>query len=361
MPRSWQDLARAPGWLAAAAMLTGCLLALGCVGSQGGDAALGERTSARFDDGGAARDACPTWATCSPTSGLAFAGVVPIAVGGSERVRVLDVGATRPSSSDPGTSRRFAASSTGPSTFRVVDVAPPDLVLLGVAPGVAHLRIEEPSTSLLIDTIAIEVERVVETRLFTEASRVVFPERGVAEVASGAVDSLGVALYGASGAQLADDSLVLHGGVLSAPSRGAVEVVVERDAERVSRVMPVVDSATELVVAIGGFVASLGDSLGPVTLEDGDTVAFESGDVAELWAVLLDGSLVVAGAELVATSDDESVLTASSVGRGSMLIEVAGGDVDAGVPLAPGSYETDLHLWSLDVTRTIHVTLTVPP
>jgi hypothetical protein len=338
-------------------------LAVGCVPY---GASLGERAASQFGDGGGVVDVCPSWATCAASGGLAFAGVSPsphpvyaLALGGRERIRVLDVGLYPPTVGDPGTHRAFTASSTGPSTFRVEGVSPPELTVVAVAPGVAHLRIDEPRTGLLIDTIAIGVERVVETRLSTYASRIVFPDRGIDEVAVGAVDSLDVALYGASGAQLADDTLVLHGGDLSAPAHGAIEVIAERDAERVSRILPVVIAATELVVSLYGYVASLDAAFGAPTTLETDTLALGGSDLALMCAVPLDGTLVVAGAPLLVTSDDETVLTVVDEEKGCLLLQVASGDLDAGVALAAGDYATDLHLTALGVTRTIHVTVSL--
>lgn len=270
--------------------------------------------------------------------------LAPLAVGGREHVRVLPAGA---SIGDAATDIAFDADSTGPSTFRVIDVSAPDLTIEAVRAGTAHLRIESPGTSLLIDTIAIRVEDVVETRLVTLASSIAAPGRAIEEIAAGAtVPPFQAELYGTSGALLWDDSLVLTAPD-AVPSSGSLEVVVTRDAAQVRSLLPVVTTATDLRIGSSSF--SLVDGLDPDGEPNDPWVLDPARRPSLLCALPVDGERVVAGSAIAVTSGDDAVLR---------IEPDIGIDGCVGVSFVAG--ETDVRVSALGVTRWLHVIVRDP-
>lgn len=301
---------------------------------------------------------CPVWSPC-PLPGLAFEGLstggahplMPMAAGGSEGVRVLDVTTNGAFVGDRGTTRAFDAIVRG-DAVHLDGVMPPDIALSGAHAGTSHLDVVMPGTTTLIDTIELHVEDVVETRLVTFAATVATDVTTVSEIAPGGTPDFTVQLVGTSGALLWDDSLSMRAPT-TAPASGAIGVVVHRDAGDVTFVMPVARAVTSIAVGVAGWDALFGlpDAL-VARPDETDTIHV---DLAEsgfdfLCAVPMDGRLAIGGSE--ATLEVDQTLVATSGGGNGCLQLV--------YLTAPGRQTVDVTLSALGATRALHLDITTP-
>jgi hypothetical protein len=157
--------------------------------------------------------ACPVGEMCSTlVTGLFFAGslptahaVVPLAVGGSERIHALSgtdlAGPVYAGGFDPRSTDDLVLAVDLPTVMPATEVT-----VHGVAAGDAYLRFLQPGTQLLLDRTLVRVADAVGTRVVSVAETHE-PAPPLAAVWGGASVDLTLALVDAEGAPLWDDAL----------------------------------------------------------------------------------------------------------------------------------------------------------
>jgi hypothetical protein len=300
--------------------------------------------------------------------GLAFesdrpflSGYGALAVGGIERVQVDEYQDWGVPIGSPGTDRPFDASGTA-TIIAVQHSGGSSVTITGVAPGTARLRILEPGTQLLLDSIPIDVGAVAHERLAGWASGFLAPDAPTRALFAGADASLHFALVAADGADLWDDSV--HIGVTAGrdarvhvPASGAVELVVSRAAGTSRFVFPVVSEIDDIVLGatwlLGpGTGAPPTDVAGGIDLHTDPSVSND--DPSVVCAVGMLGLASVEGVPFEVSVDDP-VLVSLTASDTCVLLNVRDG-----LP-APATFATELHFSALGLRRRVQVRVHVTP
>jgi hypothetical protein len=350
MPRYWQDLARrCGGALVLAALLPLCAAQLAC-GVRGERAA----SCAGAPASAVCAPTCPDGEVCSVSvGGFSFLGpsgrdgLLHVARGGTERLIVLDL-TPPPGATTVGTMRPFDAASSDPSVLGIDALAPPSVTVRGSADGVARLRILEPGTELLLDSVVVTVEDVDEIRITTPESTLLAPRRSVGAQAAGGTMELGVELIGTSGTQLWDDSMRVQIAGLradgSVPDVGAVLVSVDRTVASRLFTLPIVAHATDLRVVEVGSGTTLADD-----------AALSLAGFVQLCALPFVDDEPIAGAVVTFTASDSRALSFLDTGHGCVMV-VAGSE-----PARSGPVASDIHVHALDRVVTLHASTFASP
>ena len=303
------------------------------------------------------RGSCPAGETCSTlVDQLFFAGSSPtahsfwdLAEGGTERVRVQ----TGIGLGDPPYARAFDARSSDASILVIGTTAPPDVTLHGAAVGHAYLRVLEPGSNLLLDRVDVRVGAVASVSVESFLSILIDPDHPqiVAVWADGALDLI-TSLRDAGGLVLWDDSLVVVGHptrvielpaglafAATAPTTGALDLVLTRDAASHPVSMPVVTTATS--IALLGTTTALTIDLGTSTYVCAMARSATGLIAGARFAVTLPTVLVddpTAGIEVDGRRLDGCIgVRATAVGTGALTLAAGGATATVQIDVRPAS------------------------
>lgn len=312
---------KAGGWVGASGAAVGMLALLGCGG-------LGDRAMSGCPEGEVCSDATP--------DGLRFFGASiegtvsntaqPMAVGGTQSIRFEDARtSTRALPS-------HTAVSSAPDVISVLTSSNGGAVLRAEAQGEARVRVIEPSGALL-DRILVQAQPL--DRVTLAHPLLANPTRDLA-YAQG-TQQIGVALRGASGTRLVDESLVVtdssvevramagrwDGFELTIPAEGAT-LTVETAGRTFDVEVPVAGPVDDIVVNPYLLGTPILPSTDPLRVEEGGLLCFDL--LSEERVVIGSGATFTYRIDGTATTESD---TLGCVGLPEMLGDTVTVEVSA--------------------------------